>query len=84
MGAIQQIFKTHKECVAFQDEVGKFIVEAIREKIERLPQKEISDEEIDKVMQPMSGMHEFYKGGFIEGAKWYGEQLKQRQLKQRQ
>jgi hypothetical protein len=29
-------------------------------------------------------MHEFYKGGFIEGAKWYGEQLKQRQLKQRQ
>ncbi len=35
-GAIQQVFKTHKECVEFQDEVGKFIVEAIREKIERL------------------------------------------------
>jgi hypothetical protein len=34
-GAIQQIFKTHKECVQFQNEVGKFIVEAIREKIER-------------------------------------------------
>ena len=37
---------------------------------------EISDEEIEKVMQPMIGMHSFYKGGFIEGAKWYREQLK--------
>ena len=33
---LQHLFKTHEEAVAFQDEVGKFIVEAIREKIERI------------------------------------------------
>ena len=32
-GAIQNLFKTQKEAEEFQDEVGKFIVEAIREKI---------------------------------------------------
>ena len=34
-GAIQNLFKTHKEAEIFQDEVGKFIVEAINEKIKR-------------------------------------------------
>ena len=40
-------------------------------------QTEISDEEIENCVG--DGMHDFYKGGFIEGAKWYREQLKQRQ-----
>ena len=45
-------------------------------KVPTSSQTEISDEEINKVMQPMTGMHEFYKAGFVEGAKWYREQLK--------
>ena len=32
-----------------------------------------SDEEIGKDIG--SGMHDFYKGGFIEGAKWMREKL---------
>ena len=89
-GAIQQIFKTHKECVAFQDEVGKFIVEAIREKIERLPQKEISDEEIAIEFAEWIRIKDFQttaKDNWIGldmqyyttkelYAKWYREQLK--------
>ena len=39
-------------------------------------QTEISDEEIENCVG--DGMHDFYKGGFIEGAKWYREHLKQR------
>jgi len=34
-GVIQQLFRTHKECSEFQDEVGKFIAEAINEKVQR-------------------------------------------------
>jgi hypothetical protein len=34
-GAIQNIFSTNEEAEQFQDEVGEFIVQAIREKIER-------------------------------------------------
>ena len=34
-GAIQQLFGTHKECQEFQDEVGKFIANAINEKVQR-------------------------------------------------
>ena len=34
-GRIQNEFKTQEEASKFQDEVGKFIVEAIREKVER-------------------------------------------------
>jgi hypothetical protein len=34
-GALQQEFKTEKEAEAFQDEVGKFIADAINEKIQR-------------------------------------------------
>ena len=39
-------------------------------------QTEISDEEIENCVG--DGMHDFYKGGFIEGAKWYREQLKKK------
>lgn len=35
-GRLQKEFKTEDEAAKFQDEVGEFIVEAIREKIERL------------------------------------------------
>ena len=35
-----------------------------------------SEEEIEKI-ELGSGMHDFYKGGFIEGAKWVIEQIKQ-------
>ena len=35
-GALQQEFATIEEAAQFQDEVGKFIAEAIKEKIERL------------------------------------------------
>ena len=37
-----------------------------------------SDEEIGKDIG--SGMHDFYKGGFIEGAKWIKEQILQPNL----
>lgn len=38
-GRIQNEFKTYEEASKFQNEIGKFIVEAIREKIERLKNK---------------------------------------------
>lgn len=34
-GALQQEFKTEAEAGAFQDEVGRFIADAINEKIQR-------------------------------------------------
>ena len=34
-GALQQEFKTEEEAEVFQDEVGKFIADAINEKIQR-------------------------------------------------
>ena len=34
-GAIQNLFNTPEEAEQFQDEVGEFIVQAIKEKIER-------------------------------------------------
>jgi hypothetical protein len=37
-GAIQHLFENREEAAEFQDELGKFIAEAIREKIERLNQ----------------------------------------------
>ena len=38
-GSLQHKFKTEDEAAKFQDEVGRFITEAIREKIERLKNK---------------------------------------------
>ena len=35
-GSIQQLFKIKAEATEFQDEVGKFIAEAINEKIQKL------------------------------------------------
>jgi hypothetical protein len=34
-GAIQNLFKTQKEAEEFQDKVGKFIADAINEKVQR-------------------------------------------------
>ena len=42
--------------------------------------KEISDEEIEKKAKIVSDQDGYrFANGFIEGAKWYREQLKQRQ-----
>lgn len=35
-GALQHLFKTEDEASKFQDEVGKFIADAINEKIQKL------------------------------------------------
>ena len=43
-GRLQYEFDTLKESENFQDEVGKFIVEAIREKVERLKSKNHDNE----------------------------------------
>ena len=42
-------------------------------------QQEISDEEIEKAFKDASERLSEYKEGLIDGAKWYREQLKQRQ-----
>lgn len=34
-----------------------------------------SDEYIDEVFQPMTELHQYYKDGFINGAKWMKEQI---------
>jgi hypothetical protein len=34
-GALQNVFKTEKESAKFQDEIGKFIADAINEKVQR-------------------------------------------------
>jgi len=34
-----------------------------------------SDEYIDEVFQPMTELHQYYKDGFINGAKWMREQI---------
>jgi hypothetical protein len=39
-GALQNEFNTMEEASKFQDEVGKFIAEAINEKIQRLNKKD--------------------------------------------
>ena len=81
-GRLQNEFPTLKESEKFQDEVGEFIVQAIREKIARTSsQTEISDEEILKqgnYLFPNLG-DIFRKDLWEMGAKWYREQLKQRQ-----
>ena len=77
-GRLQNEFPTLKESEKFQDEVGEFIVQAIREKIARTSsQTEISDEEIE-----MAALHHeprITRRAFKSGANWYREQLKQRQ-----
>jgi hypothetical protein len=34
-GALQNVFKTEEEATKFQDEIGKFIADAINEKVQR-------------------------------------------------
>jgi hypothetical protein len=44
--------------------------------IEQLTPIELpSDEYIDEVFQPMTELHQYYKDGFINGAKWMKEQI---------
>ena len=86
-GRLQNEFPTLKESEKFQDEVGEFIVQAIREKIARTSsQTEISDEEIEKslvdILKKENRESIYFTEDIermIEGAKWYREQLKQRQ-----
>ena len=47
-GRIQNEFPTQSEASEFQDEVGRFIVEAIREKIERTKQNQKQNHKHDK------------------------------------
>jgi len=87
-GAIQHLFKTKEESEQFQDEVGKFIVEAIREKIAKTSYSiEISDEEIEKFAtekyaqsKKLFSSHHFslhdLEKTFIQGMKIYREQLR--------
>ena len=56
-GAIQQLFGTHKECIEFQNSVGEFIVEAIKEKLQPLPKQELyTEEQVIKAMYQASLM----------------------------
>ena len=81
-GAIQNEFKTKEEAELFQDEIGKFIVESIREKITRLPQQQISDEEIEKGAKEWYNKEGAYSASaialktWVYAIKWYREQLK--------
>ena len=34
-----------------------------------------SDEYIDEVFQPMTELHQYYKDGFINGAKWMRDKI---------
>jgi hypothetical protein len=75
-GVLQYEFVSVLEAEKFHDEVGKFIVEAIKEKLAiTSSQTEISDEEIR--IESMSRFRPVsYQECFEEGAKWYREQLK--------
>ena len=60
--------------------VGKFIIEAIKEKIARTSQTEISDEEILKAAKEydIKSTRWGAKTIFIDAVKWYQEQLKKK------
>jgi len=82
-GAIQNEFKTNEEAEKFQDEVGEFIVQAIREKIARTSsQTEISDEEIFKEAEHKSkifrGWTTYENSAWVMACPWYREQLKKK------
>lgn len=76
-GAIQNEFKTNEEAEKFQDEVGKFIVQAIREKIARTSSQTISDEEIENESDHYKEANGSYS--FKMAIKWYREQIKTKQ-----
>ena len=53
-GAIQNEFKTNEEAEKFQDEVGEFIVEAIREKLARISsqvERMYSEDDVRKIIR---------------------------------
>lgn len=68
----------HNTVIAVSNYLDDINLGRAQEKIEKhlkaLQPIEIpSDEEIGKDIG--SGMHDYYKGGFIEGAKWMKEQI---------
>ena len=68
-----------EEQVKFAMQLASFTDDTYNQVLEKLTPIQLpSDEEIGKDIG--SGMHDFYKGGFIEGAKWMKEQLLQPNL----
>ena len=63
-----------KEQVNLAMQLATFTDDTYNQVLEKLTPIQLpSDEEIGKDIG--SGMHDFYKGGFIEGAKWMKEQI---------
>ena len=63
-----------EEQVKFAMQLATFTDDTYNQVLEKLTPIQLpSDEEIGKDIG--SGMHDFYKGGFIEGAKWMKEQI---------
>ena len=71
-GRLQNEFPTIKESEKFQDEVGKFIVEAIREKIERLKTNQVPD-----IRKEVSAVEWYYDQTVVYGKTNYAELLEQ-------
>ena len=68
-----------EEQVNLAMQLATFTDDTYNQVLEKLTPIEMpSDDEIGKDIG--SGMHDFYKGGFIEGAKWMKEQLLQPNL----
>ncbi len=72
----------------FHEVDRKWLIEAMVDFAQQLPQQEISDEEIEKAaikyneeLKKYVGEDDYkkYVASFIYGAKWYREQLKQKQ-----
>ena len=63
-----------EEQVKFAMQLASFTDDTYNQVLEKLTPIQLpSDEEIGKDIG--SGMHDFYKGGFIEGAKWMKKQI---------
>ena len=63
-----------EEQVKFAMQLATFTDDTYNQVLEKLTPIQLpSDEEIGKDIG--SGMHDFYKGGFIEGAKWMKKQI---------
>ena len=72
-GRIQNEFNTEEEAAIFQDNVGRFIVEAIREKIERLKRNKMKNQtaveylyERLQAMIPKTILYSFDKKKYFE------------------
>ena len=63
-----------EEQVKFAMQLATFTDDTYNQVLEKLTPIDMpSDDEIGKDIG--SGMHDFYKGGFIEGAKWMKKQI---------